>query len=489
MEKILAKYRTLNIKARAALWFTICNFLNKGISMIVVPLYTRLLSMEAYSSYIMFQSWMNIITILATLQISRAYYNVGITRYDDDVDAYTSSMLGLGNVVTLILFLVYLCAMPMFNEWLTLSTPVVAGMLLFLFVFPAWEFWTIQQRFGYKYFRMVIATILVAVLSPALGVVGILAFHLQSEAAIFSKLIVQGLLAALIYIRFIRKGRRIHHPKYWKEGFSFGVTLMPYLLSMIVLDQVDRIMIRDMVGAAEAAIYSVAYAAAMILQLVNSALDDALVPWIYQKLKLKRYGEIEPVTNRLLIFVAASNVLLVLFAPEVIAFFAPSSYGDAIWVIPPITASVFFMFLFQRYINVEVYYGATVNISKTSIWVAVLNILLNYIFIPIFGYYAAGYTTLVCYIAFCAAHYLTLKKICRERCEGEQIFTARTMAAAGCLFLACIFAITFLYEYAVLRYLLALLLCLYCYRQRGLILSLMKNRRIHSDSTERTVSL
>jgi O-antigen/teichoic acid export membrane protein len=486
---MITQYRALNVKARAALWFTICNFLNKGISMIVVPLYTRLLSMEEYSSYTLFQSWMNILTILATLQISQAYFNVGITKYDDDVDAYTSSMMGLGNAVTLLVFLVYLCAIPLFDEWLTLSTPVVTGMLLFLFVSPAWEFWAIRQRFNYNYGKMVVATLFVAVLGPVLGIVGILKFNLHSEAAIFSKLMVQGVLAVFIYVQFIRKGRRVYHRKYWKEGFTYGITLMPYLLSMIVLDQADRIMIRNLIGPTEAAIYSVAYSAAMILQLVNNAIDDALVPWIYQKLKGKRYGDIEPVTNKLLILVAASNLLLILFAPEVIAFFAPSTYMDAIWVIPPITASVFFMFLFQRYINVEVYYGATVNISKTSIGVAALNIALNFIFIPMFGYYAAGYTTLFCYIAFCASHYFALRKICKERCEGEQIFTAKSAVIAGCLYLACIFALTFLYEYRVPRYLFALLMCLYGYRQREFIFSLMKNRRKSKESPERVVDV
>jgi O-antigen/teichoic acid export membrane protein len=321
-----------------------------------------------------------------------------------------------------------------------------------------------------------------------MGIAGILFLNVQSEAAIFSKLIVQGALAAILYVQFIRKGRRVHQKTYWKEGFTFGVTLMPYLLSVIVLDQADRIMIRNMIGPEEAAIYSVAYSAAMILQLMNSALDDALVPWIYQKLKGKRYGEIEPVTNKLLILVAASNLLLVLFAPEVIAFFAPSAYHDAVWIIPPITASVFFMFLFQRYINVEVYFGATTNISKTSIGIAVLNIVLNYIFLPVFGYRAAAYTTLFCYIAFCAAHYRTLRKICGERCEGERIFSAGSMAAAGGLFLLCIFGITFLYGYWVLRALAALIMCLVGYRQRHFILSIVKNRRKSEESPERAAS-
>ena len=70
-------------------------------------------------------------------------------------------------------------------------------MFLYLLVYPAWEFWTIQQRFAYKYKTMVGATLAVAILSPLVGVIGIAWFHMQSGAAIFSKLIIQGLFCAL----------------------------------------------------------------------------------------------------------------------------------------------------------------------------------------------------------------------------------------------------------------------------------------------------
>lgn len=39
-----------------------------------------------------------------------------------------------------------------------------------------------------------------------------------------------------------------------------------------------------------------------------------------------------------------------------------------------------------------------------SVLGAILNVFLNYILIPKFGYIAAGYTTLVCYILFAVGH-------------------------------------------------------------------------------------
>ena len=41
---ITSKYRSLSVQAKAALWFTICSFLQKGISFITVPIFTRLIA-------------------------------------------------------------------------------------------------------------------------------------------------------------------------------------------------------------------------------------------------------------------------------------------------------------------------------------------------------------------------------------------------------------------------------------------------------------
>ena len=53
---ITSKYRSLSIQARAAFWFTICSFLQKGISFITVPIFTRLMSTEEYGTYTVYLS-------------------------------------------------------------------------------------------------------------------------------------------------------------------------------------------------------------------------------------------------------------------------------------------------------------------------------------------------------------------------------------------------------------------------------------------------
>ena len=348
--------------------------------------------------------------------------------------------------------------------------------LLFLFVFPAWEFWRIQERFKYHYKKMVFVTLLISAVTPIVGILGITAFKKGLYSAIYSRLVIQGVVAIALYFMFIRQNNIVFNKEYWKEAFTFNIVLIPYFLSTTVLNQADRIMINDMVGSAEAAIYSVAYSISMLMLLVNNAISDSFLPWIYRKLKEKSYKSIEPTTNKLLLLVAGFNLLLILFAPEAIAIFAPIKYQQAIWIIPPLTSSTFFMFLFQRYINVEMYYGATKSNSSVSICVAFLNILLNYFCIRKWGYFAAAYTTLISYIVFALLHYFVVRRVCKNNCSNIQIFKFGFSAIIGALFVLISFALMLLYPYAFIRYFLISVCLIAVFLQRKKLLAIIKQR-------------
>ena len=90
---MIKRYRNLSLQAKAAIWYTICNLLQKGILLIAVPIYTRILSPEQYGAYTVFLSWLEIFEILATFRLSWDGYTVGLTKYSNDRDRYTVLLL------------------------------------------------------------------------------------------------------------------------------------------------------------------------------------------------------------------------------------------------------------------------------------------------------------------------------------------------------------------------------------------------------------
>ena len=151
--------------------------------------------------------------------------------------------------------------------------------------------------------------------------------------------------------------------------------------------------------------------------LLTSALDATFTPWIYQKIKTYQDNKetdvrsIRNITVMLMVGFLGMAALFMLFAPELIMIFADKAYADAVYVIPPVVAGYFFVMLYSLVSKVEFYYEKTKNIAAITVIASGLNIALNYLFIPKFGYVAAAYTTLICYMVMAGFHMLYSIKI------------------------------------------------------------------------------
>ncbi len=172
--------------------------------------------------------------------------------------------------------------------------------------------------------------------------------------------------------------------------------------------------------------------------------------------------------------VAFVNLALVAIAPEAVRIFAPKSYYDAIYVIPPVAMSVFFMYAYDIFAKFQFYYEKTKFVMIASSMSAVLNLALNYIFIKLFGYYAAGYTTLFCYAAYTIAHYVFMNKICRDYLDGYRVFDEKILISITGVMLVCGFIMLFLYNHIYIRYGVIIIVLICCWIQRKPIINIFR---------------
>jgi O-antigen/teichoic acid export membrane protein len=331
-------------------------------------------------------------------------------------------------------------------------------MFVLIWTSGVFDFWAAEQRVRYKYKLLVAVTILVSVAKPTLGIFLVLHSEDKVTARILGLAIVELVGYSWMFFSQMVKGKKIFSLRYWIYALKFNIPLIPHYLSQTVLNNSDRIMITRMVGDSAAGIYSLAYSISLIMSLINTSLLNTISPWIYQKIKNRKTDEIAPVAYSCLILVAGVNILLIAMAPEVVAVFAPSSYYEAIYIIPPVAMSVFFMFCYDLFAKFEFYYEKTNFIMLASVCSAIVNIVLNYIFIGIFGYYAAGYTTLLCYIIYAASHYCFMKKVCRECMDGVVVYNTKILVCISGVFCGLGFMFLFTYKMIVVRYILVIIL-------------------------------
>ena len=71
----------------------------------------------------------------------------------------------------------------------------------------------------------------------------------------------------------------------------------------------------------------------------------------------------------------------------------------------PIMAGCCCNFIYTSYVNVESFLKKPGMISLGTVTTACINLALNFIFVGLYGYEAAAYTTMVCYMILLLFHY------------------------------------------------------------------------------------
>ena len=314
----------------------------------------------------------------------------------------------------------------------------------------------------------------VSVLKPVIGVIFVVLATDKVTARILGLAIVELAFYLWFFIIQLYRGKTFYSKKYWKYALAFNIPLIPHYLSQHVLNSADRIMINYYIGASEAGIYGLAYSVSQIMKLFNTALTSTITPYIYQKIKANRIEDISRLAYLCLPVIGAINLLMILLAPEVIAIFAPPAYYDAIWVIPPVAMSVYFSFAYDFFAKFSLYYEKTKFVMVASLSGALLNIILNAIFIPLFGYYAAGYTTLVCYMVYTSAHYLGMRRVCNKYLDGKNPYNLKILLLISFVFMALGFAFLLTYNYPIIRYGLIVIVAIVAIIKRKELMALGK---------------
>lgn len=454
MNKYINRVRGLPQGVKASIAFFIANIITKGIGYITTPLYTRLLTTEQYGQTSVFLTWLQVFGIIAMYCLSYGVFNNGMVDYPDKRDEYSLSMLVLSNIITVCFSGIILCIYPLISQYLKMSFPLLILMCVIFLFQPAYNFWMAKQRYELKYKFTVLWSITSAFFSPLIAIICILLFpNHRLYARIFGAEIALLLIYIGFYIHLIVRAKGKVTTKYWKAALLFNLPLIPHYLSTYLLGSADKIMISNIIDDTATAYYSVAYSVASVAIIIWTAANSSLIPFTYEKCKVKDYKSISKVTIPILIFFGAACIFIILLAPEVVAIMASKDYKEAIYVIPPIVGGVFFQVHYYIYANVLYYYKKPKFVMIGSLFATVLNVFLNYIFINQFGYIAAGYTTIFCYFVQALIDYFAMKHV-----VGESIYDMKIIVGMSVLLTVISIFSNLTYDYIIIRYVAVVIL-------------------------------
>ena len=108
---------------------------------------------------------------------------------------------------------------------------------------------------------------------------------------------------------------------------------------------------------------------------------------------------------------------------------------------------------YSGFCNIEYYYQKTGLVALASCVAAAANLALNFVCIRLFGYYAAGYTTLACYVMMAIFHYVAYRRVLRKQMgRRKALYDHGVILGCAMLVLGVMAVMVLTYQFTLVRY-------------------------------------
>lgn len=364
---------------------------------ILLPIYTTYLSKNDYGIYDLIITLMSFILPLITLQIQQGSFRFLISESNEKEKCkiITNTLIFL-ICVLLGLLLISVVLFPLNKLYFTIilfySTQFVVEILSQI----------TRGLGGNKVYSF--TNVLMSIISSVLIVVSIL-FYNGGIFSIIISIMISNILGILLminkmeilnYYSLTYKDRTMI-----KQLLRYSAPMVPNQVSWWIVNVSDRLIITYFLGPTYNAVYSVANKIPSIYNVFFNTFnlawaENASITKDDETLNTKKYYNF--IFNKLFVFLATIVILLIAFNKIIFLFLVNIKYIDALPLMPLLYICLFIssigLFLGGIYVGEK----DTKNVGKSSVLSALINILINIIFVKSIGLYAAIFSTMISYI-------------------------------------------------------------------------------------------
>ena len=397
---------------RSGVGYTLGNILIKGINFLTLPIFSRLLSPEEFGIYNVFASYDMILFVLIGLALHTSIQSANL-EFRGKINSYTSSIsliYVLNGLVALVVAILFRNAL---GEVLSLPPASLTLLVLGSFSTAAIQLYNTRISLDYSYKKYLLVSACSSVLNIAISLALILTVCSEDRAMgrIIGASAPAFLISVALLLSFFRKEKPRFSKTYWKFGVKYSLPIVPHGISQMLLNQCDRIMISKMVSDAAAGIYSLAGNIKLVLVIITESVTTAWNTWFYSQMDKGDKAAIQKRASQLLLLFFILTSGLMALSPELVYLLGGPEYAGGKYVAIPLVLDAFSLFLYNLVVPAQYYAKKTPYIMYGTMAAAVVNIALNYVFIKLFGFMAAAYTTLASYLLFAAVHYCISGKL------------------------------------------------------------------------------
>lgn len=372
--------------------YAIANVINRAAGLILIPVYTNMLSVSEYGVYALVFSVTDLLSIIVGMgmgsAMSRIYFDFpeNLRMRNRIVSTTILGFLGFG-------ILIILCSYPMSRliveiifgspEHTMIFTLAICGIVSVVLLEIEVAYFVLQKR-AMIYLAISSGKALLLLLTNVLFVY-------------YLKLGVLGIVSAMI-ISFTTLSLIVGGGIFWKVGFgfsanifkqllSFGFPLIPAAVVNTGIRLIERYYLNSLVGVAAVGSLALANRLASLLQMLIAA--PFMKIFSVRRFETLAKNDDQSIFNQILLILIAiistSALFLGLFGSEIISIIAPNEYNNASIFIPLLCLSVILTVIARNFQLGILYQKNTKVIPIIAIISLCVSIPGNYYLISLYG--------------------------------------------------------------------------------------------------------
>lgn len=387
---------------RNVLGFSIGTLLTQAIGFFLLPIYTRYLTPADYGIISIASVLLSLLSIIFFLgmrdALNRYYFQYRNTdEYHEYIGSIVLFVISLSLILTILLTLfgagVFTVALP--------NIPFYPYVVVILWT----AFFSIPMNVTYgllqvqeRSFTYGLLSVIQFITNAALIVYFIAVLREGALGSLKGQLICS-VSFAVVGLLFLRTSMvfRFNPHKVW-ESLTYGLALLPHELSGWTSSLLNRLILNNYTTLAAVGLYSLGYQIGSIMSIVASSINFAWVPF-FMSTATEQGEDANPRFAALTVYYMSAllfvGLAISLYAIDILRIMTTPDYYGAAAIVPIIVGTYIFDGLYYQWVVKIFYAKKTGYLSIVTFTAAVLNVVLNFILIPVIGMFGAAFAMLI----------------------------------------------------------------------------------------------
>lgn len=392
--------------------YALFTLLQRGFAFFLIPLYTTQLSTEEYGILGIVMAAIPFFVLIAGLSLrgSTGYFYY---EYKDENKEYLKKLWGSSFTLVVIISFVFAAVLWLSKSYILgyffKNIPFYPFLLLALISVatqPVYYFYQSMLKAKQEANRAALLDFIYFLFIVSLTIILILFLNFKAEGALLALAIsniiyfIYSIYGASKDIIFCLKKKLL------KKVLKYSLPILPHNLSAWAMNLADRIILNTLSTLSLVGLFDIGSQIGKLINVITLGVNSAYSPWFFEQIKESEDNKkvIANVTEKIIVLYTLIGVFISWMSSELLVLISKESFHSA-WKVVPFIAFAFVVNGFYYSFSNVFFLEKTKYLPIITGTGAIINIVLNFIFIPIYGIMGAALANILAKSIFASIAY------------------------------------------------------------------------------------